>query len=223
MEKLLESVIFDFDGLILDTEMAEVRAWNELYDGLNVKIDPNWWTFSIGRGPDQDPVHPFDFIPSSISRELDRTQVIADRNHRRKDLVDQEPPLPGVVELIHSLRNSGVKIAVASSSRHDWVDGHLQRLSLYSLFDAVTCAEDAPFTKPKPDLYLRALERLGASAIRSIAVEDSPAGCTAALAAKMNVIAIPNELTANLEFPPVNATWPSLQGKQPHDLFRILQ
>lgn len=223
MDLWLESVIFDFDGLILDTEIAEVRAWNELYDELNVQIDPDWWTHSIGRGPDQDPTHPFEFIPSPIANRLDRLETIANRNRRRIELVCEEPPMPGVTQLIEELKSNGIKLAVASSSRHEWVDIHLSRLGLFESFDEIVCAEDAKFTKPAPDLYEMAIQKLKTSSSRTVALEDSPAGCTAAIAAKLSVIAVPNPLTKTLTFPAVTARWESLAGKYTFDINRILK
>ena len=223
MGNFLKSVIFDFDGLILDTEWPEVQAWSELYQNLQIDVDPQWWTFSIGRGPDQDPKHPFEFIPRDIRQTLDKNEVIAERWDRRRELVEKEAPLAGVSDLLEALRSSQIRIGLASSSSQNWVKGHLKRLDLIHYFAAIACAEDVKLTKPSPDLYLKALEDLDCQPENGLALEDSPAGCQSALAAGLRVIAVPNRLTSTMQFPPVQEIWSSLSGKQPADLARILQ
>jgi len=105
---------------------------------------------------------------------------------------------PGIRELIRLVKAAGLPLAIASSSRHEWVDGHLTRLGLFQEFDAICCADDVARAKPAPDLYLLALHQLGVRAGEALVLEDSPAGVTAAKAAGLTVFAYPNPLTSFL-------------------------
>ena len=95
-----------------------------------------------------------------------------------------------------------MKLAVASSSSHEWVDTHLTRLGLYQQFDKIICREDVPAgrTKPKPDLYLKALEQLAVRADEALVFEDSPNGVEAANIAGIAVVVAPNPTTSLLPF-----------------------
>jgi HAD superfamily hydrolase (TIGR01509 family) len=110
--------------------------------------------------------------------------------------------LPGVVDILNAARDHRLGLAVASSSPHSWVDSHLSRLGLFDRFDRIICADDVPAgrTKPNPDLFLKALDALGARADEAVVFEDSPNGVKAARAAGIFVVAAPNPVTALLEF-----------------------
>ena len=109
---------------------------------------------------------------------------------------------PGVLDLILDARRHKLGLAVASSSRHEWVDTYLTRLNLIQHFDHVICADDVPpgRTKPNPDLFLLALTRLGVRSDAAVIFEDSPNGVRAARAAGIFVVAVPNPLTSQLTF-----------------------
>jgi beta-phosphoglucomutase-like phosphatase (HAD superfamily) len=103
-----------------------------------------------------------------------------------------------VVEYLDGAAALGLKLAVASSSRHDWVDAYLSRLGLLDRFDAILCADDVTRTKPDPELYAAAVYRLGVETAAAIAIEDSPNGLRAARAAGLFCVATPNPMTALL-------------------------
>ena len=93
-----------------------------------------------------------------------------------------------------------MKLAIASSSPHWWVDGHLTRLGLRAAFETLATADDVERVKPDPALYALALQRLGVAAAEAFAVEDSPHGVAAARSAGLACIAVPGPMTANEEF-----------------------
>jgi HAD superfamily hydrolase (TIGR01509 family) len=105
-----------------------------------------------------------------------------------------------VRELIDDARQHGLKLAVASSSPHDWVDGHLARLGLLSSIDVIKAREDVPRTKPEPDLFLAALAGLEVQPDQAVVLEDSPNGVRAAKRAGLFVVAVPNPVTESLRF-----------------------
>ncbi|MCJ7624517.1 MAG: HAD-IA family hydrolase [Anaerolineaceae bacterium] len=115
-------------------------------------------------------------------------------------MIHKQPVLPGVVEYISSAENFGLKIGLASSSPREWVIGHLSRVNLISRFSAICGAEDVQEVKPDPSLYQCAIKKLGIQGSRAIAIEDSHHGVMAAKAAGLFCVAVPNEITRQMDF-----------------------
>ena len=193
---LIRAIVFDFDGLILDTEEPIYRSWLEVYEAHGEDLPFERWVQTVGS---TDTVfHPQHHLEEKLGRPL--TQEVLDRRKdRRTALILAKPVLPGVVQRLDEAREMGLKLGVASSSRQDWVRGHLQRLGILDRFDCLRCRDDVANAKPEPDLYLAVLDCLHVSAEEAIAIEDSPNGVVAAKHAGMRCIAIPNSITARLD------------------------
>ena len=127
-------------------------------------------------------------------------------------MIYAEPPRRGVVPLLKEAKTLGIRLGVASSSKHWWVDGHLERLGLKMYFDHVVFADDVLRAKPYPDLYLKAASLLKVGTDEVIALEDSPNGIASAVAAGIFVVAIPNAQTASLDLSAANERFDSLDG-----------
>ncbi len=196
---MLNALIFDFDGLILDTETPEYLTWQVIYREFGLELDPQIWGQFVG-GTGASDYHPLPHLERLLGYDLDRSALEARARFESLERIDQQPLCEGVLETLEQAKLLGLKLAVASSSHHDWVDGHLKRLGLFEYFQAVICADDvAPGrTKPQPDLFLLALKTLSVSANQAIVLEDSPNGVLAANRAGIFVVAIPNPLTALL-------------------------
>ncbi len=195
----LHAVVFDFDGLILDTETSSWSTAAEVFTAHGQDLSLEWWHTIIGTA---DHPHWSEILESRLGSPLpDRERVLAERLRRHHELVAAESVRPGVVELLGEVSAAGVRLAVASSSSREWVEGHLQRLGLRGLFEVLCCREDVGpgRSKPHPDLYQRACERLGAPPSRAVALEDSPNGVRAAKAAGMYCVGVPAGLTAGLD------------------------
>ena len=196
MTRNLDALIFDFDGLILDTETPEFEVLQAVYAEHGVELDIERWAQVIG-GNSFDPLTDLEkLLGASIDREavFERWRTETDR------VIVASDPLPGVLNLLDSARTHGLKLAVASSSDHAWVDGHLQRLGLFERFDHVICVDDVAHAKPSPDLFLLAQTKLNVRADRAVIFEDSPNGVKAANAAGIPVVAIPNSITQQMTF-----------------------
>ena len=113
--------------------------------------------------------------------------------------VERQAVLPGVAEYLQDAGDRGLKLAVASSSNLAWVEGHLARLGLLSRFEHLLCSDHVSRTKPDPELYLAALDRMGLAPGEAIAFEDSRHGLHAARAAGLFTVAVPTSLTASLD------------------------
>jgi beta-phosphoglucomutase-like phosphatase (HAD superfamily) len=194
---VVEALIFDFDGLIIDTEVPVYRAWSEVYEQHGERLSLDFWATIIGYGIDR--FDPMADLESRIGRPLDRDEVQAARRLRQVQLTMALEILPGVLDWRRDAVALGVRLGVASSSDRAWVAGHLERLGLDG-WDCVRTGDDVAATKPSPDLYLSALECLGVAPGAAMAVEDSGVGVLAAKAAGLYCVAVPSALTASHDF-----------------------
>lgn len=193
----LRALVFDFDGLILDTEWPEVVSITEAFEAHGHRVGIEWFQERVGT-LSGDWV---DDLETAIGRTVDRDAVRAERLERHHALIDAEDARPGIVDLIDAAHAAGVGLAVASSSQVPWLDRHLTRLGLHGRFDALVGRDVVGgIAKPAPDVYLAAVAALGVAATEAVALEDSPHGVAAATAAGLACVAIPNRITAGGDF-----------------------
>jgi HAD superfamily hydrolase (TIGR01509 family) len=190
-------MVFDFDGLILDTEEPVYRSWLEVYQAHGEELPFERWVQIVGSTTTG--FHPQHHLEERLGRPLPK-EVLDRRVGRRTELVLANALLPGVVDHLDGARELGIKLGVASSSTADWVRGHLARLGILDRFECLRCRDDVASAKPAPDLYLAVLGCLEVGADEAIAIEDSPNGIAAAKRAGMRCVAIPNSITARLDF-----------------------
>lgn len=188
-------MIFDFDGLIVDTEGPGFKAWTEVYASHGCSLPFDKYSACIGT------IGGFDlhaYLEQQSGRSLDRAALEQACNARWLELMKEQPLLPGIAACVTSAKRRGVKLAIASSSTQKWVTRHLRKFGLQDTFDAVCTRDYVTAVKPDPALYLLALEKLGVAADEAIAFEDSPPGIEAAKRAGLYCIAVPNSLTRDL-------------------------
>jgi HAD superfamily hydrolase (TIGR01509 family) len=191
---MIRALIFDFDGLILDTETALIDAYGDVHGAHGVSFDKALFTRSVGHAD-------YAFDPwRGFGPEADRVRLEAERQAFIRERNRSQAILPGVMELIDAGRQAGLPIGLASNSEHPHVEGHLARLGLLSRFSFIACREDVPAPKPEPDLYRLVLERFGVRGHEAIAFEDSHTGTLAAKRAGLWVVAVPNASTGHHDF-----------------------
>jgi len=185
-----EAVVFDNDGLLLDTEEAWTRAEQKLFGGLGR-------TFTIE--------HKRILIGSSRTMAAAKLEALLERPGEGEALMDEllalvmeealqgVEPRPGARRLLERLSDAGIPLALASNSEREFVQRTLESAGLLpdGPFAAVVSANDIEHPKPAPDIYLEACRRLGVSPAEAVALEDSPIGVASAAAAGMFVIAVP--------------------------------
>lgn len=191
-----EALVFDFDGLILETEHADYESWAKLYRDHGEHLSMELWGNVIGRG--HKFFDPFAELERRLNARLpDRERLLAGRQAHHLEMIAVLEVLPGVLDRIAEARAMGLKLGVASSSSRGWVTGHLDRLGLGG-WDCVRTRDDVAEAKPDPELYISVCACMGADPARSVALEDSPNGIQAAKAAGLKCVAIPNPMTIGL-------------------------
>jgi HAD superfamily hydrolase (TIGR01509 family) len=191
----IRALLFDFDGLIVDTETPSFASWQAVYREHGQELPLERWAAIIGTIGGFEPL---DYL-EELHGPVDRQAVKDRRREHELGLVEIESLRPGVIEYLEDAERLGLKTAIVSSSSRSWVDRHLIRLERAEHFDEIVTADlDQARAKPRPTLYLEALERLSVSAGEAIAFEDSPNGVTAAKAAGIFTVAVPNGVTASL-------------------------
>jgi HAD superfamily hydrolase (TIGR01509 family) len=208
---MIKALIFDFDGLILDTESPEADIWTQIYAEHGYEFPMDKWGTVIG-GDGSSNFDAADHLSNLSQGRLDSASM---RTHHRSGSDAQtlkQPILPGVLDYLNGAKRLGLKLAIASSSQHSWVDMHTQRLGIFDHFDTIICSDDvgAGRAKPNPDLYLLALKQLQVQKNEAIVFEDSPNGVKAANRAGIFVVAVPNPITAKLNIENANLILKSL-------------
>ncbi len=193
---MIDTLIFDFDGVIIDTETPDFDTWQEVFQGYGVELQRTWWTGFIGGSVRRADV--CGLLEELTGREFDRDSLMRERRSRYLAAIESNPLLPGVVEYIHEAQRLGLKLAVASSSSHAWVDGHLESQGLRQHFDSIICSDDVTRVKPDPELYLLTASTLATTPGNTLVIEDSANGVTAAKDAGAFCVAVPNPMTRDL-------------------------
>jgi len=202
------AILFDFDGVLVDTEWAIYQSWRRLFEVHGQPLPLDIYTRCIGS----------DFATWSAKTHLEELTGLdfdwhdldARRQQEIMDDLSSEPPMPGALELLDKLAAAALPCAVVSSSSHHWVDGWLDKLGLAGYFQTVVCRGDAARIKPAPDLFLEAATRLGCEAADCLVIEDSLNGLVAAQAAGMHTWMVPNRVTGGLDFSAADQVFCSL-------------
>ena len=192
----IRAFLFDFDGLILDTELASRAGWELLYREHGHELPPEKWATIVGTYGSWDPMT---HLEELVGEPLEREALNERRAAHELALIEAEELRPGIAEYLAAARRLGLKRAIVSSSSRRWVEMHLERFEESVGWDAICTADLEPSrAKPAPTLYLEALEQLGLGPDEAIAFEDSPNGVRAAKAAGIYCVAVPNEVTREL-------------------------
>ncbi|MCS6941054.1 MAG: HAD family hydrolase, partial [Roseiflexus sp.] len=213
------ALIFDFDGLILDTETPDFIVLSEQYRRFGAELLPEKWVHGLGTIGGYDP---YDELEALTGTPVDREALHREHRERFIALCDQQPLRAGVRELITAAHARGIRLAVASSASREWVEGWLERHAIRAYFNCVRTRSDGLRVKPAPDLFLSAAACLGATPESCVVLEDSPNGIRAAAAAGMRCVAVPVALLETLPLPPHMLRLRSLADLPPDVLLDLL-
>lgn len=222
---MIRAVLFDFDGLIFDTELPTYTAWRDVYAEFGVDLALEDYLPAIGSGTStSSAAGGFDAV-AHLERltgtRVDRQAVVERRARRKQELCAAAPLLPGVSERLAEAAALGLRTAIVTRNKDAWVEGHCTRVGLAHRWDAVVCANDTP-TMDKADLYLRALAELEVDVSEAFAIEDSEPGVHAAKAAGLYCVAVPNDLTRAGSFAAADRIFSSLEELSLAELARSI-
>jgi HAD superfamily hydrolase (TIGR01509 family) len=181
---------------MVDTETSARDSWVDIFREYGCDFPHDAWAKVLGgSGRDFDACG---YLAKQTGLQLDPEELRARRWRRKLELVAAQPLMPGITQYLADGKHNGLELGVASSSSREWVAGHLDRLSVTNLFDAIVTGDDVAHVKPDPELYLLALARLGLEPHEAIVFEDAPNGVFAAKHAGIFTVAVPNALTCDL-------------------------
>ncbi|MCY8051870.1 HAD family hydrolase [Bacillus spizizenii] len=194
---MIKALIFDFDGLILDTETHEYEVLQEIFEEHGSVLPLSVWGKVIGTAAG---FRPFEYLEEQIGKKLNHEELTTLRRERFAKRMETEKARPGVEAYLNAAKDLGLKVGLASSSNYKWVSGHLKQIGLFDDFEVIQTADDVEEVKPNPELYLLAAKNLGVSPSECLAFEDSVNGSIAAKRAGMKCVIVPNKVTSTLMF-----------------------
>ena len=217
---MIRALIFDFDGLILETEEPVYQSWQEIFQeyGCTFTFD----LFSAHIGTTDGAFNPLVELESQVGKPLPGREIHQRQQAREMELVLKRSILPGVLDYLESAKAMGLKIGLASSSECAWVTGHLSRLGLIDYFDSIKGSDDVQNTKPDPELFLTSINDLGVSPDQAVVFEDSVNGIIAAKKAGLQCVWVPNILTNRLSTDLADIRLKSLEDIPLFELLQIL-
>jgi HAD superfamily hydrolase (TIGR01509 family) len=195
---MIAALIFDFDGLLVDTETPAFESWRLIFAEYGHDLSLDLWQGALGTS------HGFDTVAhlaALLDEPIDREALLARRLASKHSLSAEQPLLPGVRAILEQARAIGLPCALASSSDRAWVYHWLDVHGISESFACVRTADDVAITKPAPDLFLAAAACLGVPPSDCLVFEDSANGILAAQAAGIRCVAVPGPLTRQLALP----------------------
>jgi HAD superfamily hydrolase (TIGR01509 family) len=216
---MIKAIIFDFDGLILDTETHEYEVLNEIFKEHQSELPLEVWGKLIGTITS---FNPFSYLEEQTKKTFNHDELKKLQNERFSQRIMQEHARPGVIDYLDAAKSLGLKIGLASSSNYEWVSSHLKRLQLLDRFECIRTSDHVEHVKPDPALYVETAKCLGVNPEECIAFEDSANGALAAKRAGMKCVTVPNTVTKGLEFCEVDHSLESMAHMELKQLISFL-
>jgi putative hydrolase of the HAD superfamily len=207
---MTRALIFDFDGLIVDTETAIYQAWAELYQKFDQELLLADYAQCVGS--DFHTYDPQAALEVRHGQPIIWDDVLPEKDERIRELLLAQDTRPGVRQLIEQAGAAGVDRAVASSSTFSWVGGWLRKLGIDHHFPVIRCRDHVEKIKPSPDLFLAAAEKLGVAPHEALVLEDSVNGLKAAKAAGIPCVIVHNPVTSAGDFSGAAKIFDSFEG-----------
>lgn len=207
---MIKAVIFDCDGLLVDTETAWYEAYYEVFQAYGVNLPLHLYAKSIGNSKFED-FNPLKYFQECIDTKIDIKSIHTKIRKKHKMLMKDVELRPGVKDYLLRAKSLGLRIGLASSSESVWVEEYLQKYNIREYFDTVKTSDMVINVKPEPDLYLEAIRSLGIKGNEAIAFEDSLIGLEAAKKAGLYCVVVPNKATRGFTFEGYNIIMKSME------------
>ena len=194
----IRALFFDFDGIVIETEMPAFQSWQEIYKEFGVSLSVHQWASCLGTVGGFDPI---EHLEQLTGRPVeDAEELVARRWQRKMELLAEEGLRPGVDDYLRRAAELNLQVAIVSSDTDEWIDSNLTRVGRQEGWQHINCANgDVDRAKPSPCLYEETLASLELEPSQAIVFEDSPNGIRAAKAAGLFCVAVPNPVTQWLD------------------------
>jgi len=215
-----QAIIFDLDGLIIETEAIYCQIWQREFAREGLPFDMAGYQNLIGAHHVVGGYRPQEVLADHRKDGVSARELRKAVEHEALQTILNEEAKPGVLQVLDEADKKGFLLAVGSSSEQDWVHGNLKRLGIFDRFETIVTAEDVnKNAKPAPDIYLKVLKNLDVAPQNALVLEDSNNGVVASHRAGIRVIAVPNEVTTGQDFSLATAILPSLEALNLDDYF----
>ncbi|MED3782591.1 HAD-IA family hydrolase [Heyndrickxia sporothermodurans] len=194
---MLKAVIMDFDGVIVDTEVIWFDIYKEWFK-INLHYDLTMEEFLVCVGADSDKL--FKKLEKDYNIIIDNKQFVAETNQKFLDASKELPLKEGVLEFIQRIKKENILLALATSASRKKPNYHLKRLKILQYFDEIVTSEDVDKIKPSPDLFNKAIEKLGVKKEEAVIIEDSVNGLIAGNRAGIRTVVCTNDVTKHSNF-----------------------
>ncbi|WP_054024878.1 HAD family hydrolase [Bacillus sp. FJAT-28004] len=218
---MIKALVFDFDGLIVDTETPSYYAFRQVYEEYGVELPVTLYAKCVGTSLDH--FNPYTYIADCVTETIDLQVVKTKFKAIYAELLKSAEIRPGVIDYLDEAKRLNLKIALASSSQLAWIKPYLIKHQLGDYFDSFSTADEVEKVKPDPELYLLALQKLGVEAKETISFEDSLNGYLAAKAAGLCTVIVPNELTKDFAFSDYDLRIPSMADRSLSEVIETIQ
>ena len=187
---MIKAIIFDMDGLMIDSERVNFECYQERLKDMNLTMDEEFYKTLLGKPIKGIYQRFYDVYGNDFPIE----NVIQDVHQLMAERFETEgvPVKKGLVELLHYLKDNNYKTIVATSSNRDRVDKILAQAKITEFFDDSICGDEVTKGKPNPEVFLKSCQKLGVNVDEAIVLEDSEAGIQASYDANIKVICIPD-------------------------------
>lgn len=210
---LIKGIIFDFDGLICDTEIAEVEAWQQAYAQYSLVFSIEEYINNVG-AVFSDQISQTHKLPGIELIDIETAdKVLKEFNRLFNIYANLQPLMPGIKSLLEQSNSLNLEIGLASSSPWAWVINHLDRLKIKDYFNCILTREKVKRTKPDPEIFIQTLECMRLKPDEVIVLEDSENGVIAANKAGLYTVAVPNSVTRTFSFEKADLILNSLENK----------
>lgn len=215
---MIHAVIFDLDGLMIDSEQISLRVWRHFLAEYGTSLSESQYKTMIGMDAQASAA----YVKGQSDLPLDANEIMRVHGARLMEFIGYEAiTMPGLLDLIRELRERDMLLAVASNSPKNYVTRALGAIEGADLFNVVVTADQVQRGKPAPDIYLAAAAGLSCEPPHCLALEDSPLGLQAALSAGMRAVAVPNPDLEGATFEGAYASYVNLYNLR-HDLDFLL-
>ncbi|MCM3389166.1 HAD family hydrolase [Ureibacillus chungkukjangi] len=218
---MIKALIFDFDGTIIDTETAWYITFRDAYKTHGVDLTLEQYSQCLGTSLHS--FNPYTHLKTHHNLPIDLEEFKQLVQQQHTEMMIKERVRPGILQLLETAKSQGLKIGLASSSDRTWIDKFVKLHGIEDYFECYCTADTVKNVKPDPELYLQALEKLGVEASEAIAIEDSPNGARAAVAAGIPTVVIKNDITNQLPFSEGHHTIESLTNYDLEKLAELVQ